>query len=265
MMLPVVAVLLVALTGARPVPVHVVLPARAPAAQIQGIATVSDGDTLRLGETRIRLFGIDAPESRQRCPATSGVDWECGRAATRKLEALVAGRVVRCAPEDNDRYGRIVATCSVDGRDVAAALVAEGLARAYARYSDRYLPLEAEAMGHGRGVWQQAGQAPWDWRRSKAAPTASRRETVAVAEPESECAIKGNISGDGRKLYHTPGMGSWSRTRIDPERGERIFCDEVAARAAGWIAASGGGRAAARGDSRKFSTPDNPSTVVVER
>lgn len=243
--------LLVALTGARPLPVHHVPGAGRSSGGLDGLATVSDGDTLRLGATRIRLFGIDAPESRQSCPSVSGAEWDCGGAATRKLETLVAGRIVRCSPEGNDRYGRTVATCSVDGRDLAAALVADGLARAYTQYSDRYVSTEVQAMNSRRGVWQQASQAPWDWRRGKAAPV---RQVVSTVGPNPGCAIKGNVSRDGRRLYHTPAMGSWSRTRIDPARGERFFCDEAAAREAGWIPASGGGRTTSDVDSRGFSS-----------
>jgi endonuclease YncB( thermonuclease family) len=237
--------MLLSLTGARPLPVPSGwMPEAESGHVVRGVARITDGDTLRIGSTRIRLFGVDAPEAGQRCSDRAGNDWACGAAATAKLEALVARRVVRCDLQEADRYGRMVASCSVDGRDLGAAIVGEGLARAYARYSDRYLGEEAAARAAGRGLWQAEAEAPWDWRRDRrlrreAAP-ADRQVVAAPADPD--CAIKGNISGDGRRLYHTPAMPSWPRTRIDQGRGERFFCDEAAARAAGWLPASGGGR-----------------------
>lgn len=215
-------------------------------ATLSGVATVTDGDTLRIGATRIRLFGVDAPEAHQRCLDSAGRDWACGTVAAERLKSLVARRVVVCNPQDTDRYGRTVASCSVDGRDLGATIVSEGLARAYERYSDRYLGDEAGARASGLGLWQADSEAPWDWRRdrSKVRTIATTPGSPIVDTPTTgnECTIKGNISRDGRKLYHTPDMASWSRTKIDFDRGERLFCDEAAALAAGWVPASGRGR-----------------------
>ena len=101
-------------------------------AQVSGAATVTDGDTLRLGAQRVRLHGIDAPESSQTCRA-GGKTWRCGAAATRALREHIAGRTVECA--ERDRYGRIVAVCRVAGRDVNAWMVEQGWALAYRKYS----------------------------------------------------------------------------------------------------------------------------------
>ena len=81
-------------------------------AGISGVASVTDGDTLRIGSERIRLHGIDAPESAQSCRA-GGKTWACGAAATRALRERIAGRPVECAERDRDRYGRIVAVCRI--------------------------------------------------------------------------------------------------------------------------------------------------------
>lgn len=252
------ALLLLALVGPRPSPVHSLsLPAvawRTPAAAqaLSGRAVVTDGDTLRIGGTKIRLFGVDAPESHQQCRDIAGRDWPCGAVATERLKRLVAERRVVCDPQNTDRYGRTVASCSVDGRDLGAAIVAEGLGRAYARYSDRYLGDEAAARAARRGLWQAESEAPWDWRKTRsqarsvaaaaAIPKAPAPDTTATVAAADGCSIKGNISSDGRRLYHTQAMASWSRTRIDPDRGERLFCDEAAARAAGWLPAAGSAR-----------------------
>jgi endonuclease YncB( thermonuclease family) len=82
-------------------------------------ATVIDGDTLRIGGERLRLHGIDAPESEQRCAD----GWPAGEAARRALASLVLAGAPRCERVTTDRYGRTVAVCRVNGQDVGAALL----------------------------------------------------------------------------------------------------------------------------------------------
>ena len=100
-----------------------------------GPARVIDGDTLDVGGVRIRLHGIDAPESEQICRA-GGKRWSCGREAARALAGRIGGRPVGCQERDRDRYGRVVAACSASGVDLNAWMVAEGWAFAYRRYSN---------------------------------------------------------------------------------------------------------------------------------
>ena len=191
-------------------------------------ARITDGDTLRLGAISVRLFGIDAPEDGQLCAGADGTDWDCGDAAAARLAELAAAGPVRCEPRDVDRYGRLVSVCTAAGVDLGGRLVAEGLARAYARYSDAYLEVEADARAAGRGLWAGAAEAPWEYRAEGFTAAAG-----AAAPPEG-CAIKGNLSAGGERVYHLPGSPSYARTRIDPSRGEAWFCDEAAASAAGF-------------------------------
>jgi endonuclease YncB( thermonuclease family) len=193
-------------------------------------ARVTDGDTLTLGAVQVRLFGVDAPELRQRCPLAGGGDWACGEAAAARLAALVAAGPVRCEPQDTDRYGRLVSICTAAGADLGAALVAEGLARAYLRYSDAYATDEAAARAAGRGLWQGEAAAPWDYRAEAADAFAP---AAGGAAPDG-CAIKGNVGKGGARIFHRPGEPAYARTRIDPRRGEAWFCDEASARAAGF-------------------------------
>ena len=91
--------------------------------------TVVDGDTLHVGDERVRLWGIDAPE----------IDEPGGPAARDALEEFAADGV-RCrlppSGQDRDRYGRAVRRCvTPDGRDVAAELVGGGFAEDWPRYS----------------------------------------------------------------------------------------------------------------------------------
>ena len=199
---------------------------------IAGTARVIDGDTLALGPVRIRLHGIDAPELGQTCQGSDGAPWDCGAAAADRLAALIAGRRVTCAAREADRYGRIVATCAADGIDLGHALVAEGLAWAFLRYSEDYVAAEADARKIGAGLWQGDAAPAWDFR-------AAAWEAAAGAGPLPDCPIKGNINRAGDRIYHMPWSRDYARTVIDEARGERWFCDEAEAEAAGWRAARG--------------------------
>lgn len=143
---------------------------------------------------------------------------------------LVAGRAVECEAHELDGYGRRpVATCYADGVDVGKALVEQGLAWAFVKYSTVYAKEEAAARAGKRGVWQGEAQAPWEYRAVK----------WEVGEQQSPvgCPIKGNINRKGEHIYHPPWSRDYARTKISPEKGERWFCDEAEALAAGWRAA----------------------------
>lgn len=194
---------------------------------VAGRVRVVDGDTLALGATHVRLSGVDAPEAKQICHDAAGRGWPCGAHATRALEALTRGAEVRCEGGEHDRYGRLVATCTARGRDLGGALVDEGLAFAYRKYSLVYVSAEERARAARRGIW--AGQVE--------APERVRAAKVAQQAPGA-CQIKGNISDKGR-VYHLPGTRSYAATRINPARGEKWFCTEAEAVAAGWRRAKG--------------------------
>jgi endonuclease YncB( thermonuclease family) len=141
------------------------------AAAQTGPARVIDGDTLEVAGVRVRLWGIDAPESRQTCEA-DGQDYACGERATRHLRTLVADRTVSCEPRTRDRYGRTVALCRTDGSDLGAAMVRDGWALAFVRYAADYVAEELEARAARRGLWQGAFTLPWEWRRMAGRPKA---------------------------------------------------------------------------------------------
>ena len=110
---------------------------------VSGRARVLDGDSLALAGEDIRLFGIDAPESRQTCRDAAGRSYRCGRAAARALAAATEGRTVACTRLERDRYHRQVALCTADGRDLGEAMVRAGLAVELAEYSHgRYTAAE---------------------------------------------------------------------------------------------------------------------------
>lgn len=131
---------------------------------IAGRASIIDGDTIEIHGQRIRLWGIDAPEGRQRC-VKGGKLWRCGTDSANALADYIGTRPVTCTERDRDRYKRIVATCEVTGQDIGAWLVRKGWALDYTRYSDgAYSNEQKQAETEQRGLWQGEFEPPWVWR-----------------------------------------------------------------------------------------------------
>jgi endonuclease YncB( thermonuclease family) len=136
--------------------------------QIVGQASVIDGDTLEIRGIRIRLFGIDAPESDQTCHDDDGKLYRCGQKAANDLSEFIGAKTVSCAPQDIDRYGRTVAVCSVATIDTADWLVRKGLAFDWPQYSKgRYAGAQKEAERTGDGMWGGQWVVPWRYRECK--------------------------------------------------------------------------------------------------
>ena len=133
-------------------------------ADITGQARVIDGDTLDIDGQRIRLHGIDAPETKQLC-RRDGERWRCGKDATNALKTFLGSRPVSCEERDRDRYRRVVAKCSVDGVDIGEWMVSQGWGVAYYLYSYDYSRAEQRAKSARRGMWAVEFEKPWEWRR----------------------------------------------------------------------------------------------------
>lgn len=133
--------------------------------QLTGQASIIDGDTLEIHGTRIRLWGIDAPESTQLCRGEDSLPYRCGAQAANDLDSFIARRPVDCVPLNLDQYGRTVATCSVDGADLGEWLVRNGLALDWPLYSKaKYSAIQREAEQAGRGIWKGSYVEPWLYR-----------------------------------------------------------------------------------------------------
>lgn len=208
---------------------------------VVGRASVIDGDTLEIRGTRIRFHGVDAPESAQTCQNSDGKAYRCGQQAALALSDKIGAANVSCEQKDIDRYRRLVAVCSAKGEDLNAWLVQEGYALAYRQYGTDYVPQETTAKNAKRGIWAGTFTPPWDWRkgsREESPPTVS----AAPSKPTvgaTDCKIKGNISGKGERIYHVPGSRHYDRTVLNEADGERWFCSESEAIAAGWRAPRG--------------------------
>jgi endonuclease YncB( thermonuclease family) len=136
------------------------LPAKPPPSTAQAI----DGNTLKMGGTTYRLWGIDAPELDQRCYPEG---WRAGLEAARALSAMVERWPVTCVAKSIDANGRTVALCRAAGRDLGAAMVLAGMALASTGESSDYAELEARAMRVRMGMHAHACLAPWEWREQR--------------------------------------------------------------------------------------------------
>lgn len=198
---------------------------------IIGPATVVDGDTIEITGRRIRLEGIDAPESGQTCTRRFFGTWRCGAAATKALRDLVEGHAVTCDSRGTDRYGRIIGVCFADGIEVNRRMVSDGNAWAFVKYSASYVAEEQDARAKRRGIFAtQDNQPAWEYRR--------RHWSTAQQQAPAGCAIKGNVTRSGH-IYHMPWSPWYDKVTIEEARGERWFCSEKDAVSAGWRPAQG--------------------------
>jgi endonuclease YncB( thermonuclease family) len=132
---------------------------------LAGQASIIDGDTLEIHGTRIRLWGIDAPESDQLCRNEDSEPYRCGQKAANDLDALIARRPIECVEVDRDQYKRAVAVCTVAGVDLAEWLVKNGLALDWPKYwKGGYAAAQGEAKRTDRGIWSGSFVEPWRYR-----------------------------------------------------------------------------------------------------
>jgi len=223
-----------------------VLPSLAQAADITGVAKIRDGDELQIGNTRIRLSGINAPSLDQLCLNPRGERWTCGVAARDELTKHTGAKNWVCHPRSIDRRGRTRARCEVDGEDIQKWLVRNGWALSYTRVSHDYDADQAAARDAKAGMWQGAFIAPWDWRvRNKKTailgaikpPPNSHAILLASASgpvaPSPDCTIKGNVNSTGECIYHKPTSRWYAQIKMKISKGTRWFCSVEDAEAAG--------------------------------
>jgi endonuclease YncB( thermonuclease family) len=136
--------------------------------EISGRARVVDGDTLEISSQKIRLAGMDAPESDQVCRDESEKAYRCGREATEALSRIVAGQSLVCRITGTDRYRRLLAQCAISGTaDVGLEMVRLGWATIYdgGPALPGYSAAEASARRQKIGLWRGRFERPSAWRR----------------------------------------------------------------------------------------------------
>lgn len=124
----------------------------------------ADGDSLVLGDERMRLQGIDAPELAQTCER-GGARWACGQEARRMLQNLVARDDARCSGTERDRFQRLLVVCRAGGTDLNATMVRRGMAVSYGGYKQE----ETQARSERLGLWAGTFDMPRVFRDNEGA------------------------------------------------------------------------------------------------
>lgn len=135
-------------------------------AEMSGVVRPVDGDTFDLDAWRVRLYGIDAPETRQTCER-DGETWKCGLEAAWALARKTEGQTVRCEEKGRDHMGIVIAVCHVGGLDLGAWMVERGWAVALRDPPNVYGEQEQRALADGLGIWAGRFVVPADWRQGR--------------------------------------------------------------------------------------------------
>ena len=141
--------------------------------KISGFAKVVDGDTIKINSKKIRLYGIDAPEKKQKCKKTYLTisfmsftkDYMCGEVSMQKLIKKINKQKLNCNILDVDRYKRLIGECFKRNINLNSWMVSNGYAVAYRKYSKKYVSDEINAKNNKLGIWQGKFEMPWDYRR----------------------------------------------------------------------------------------------------
>ncbi|QOZ29660.1 thermonuclease family protein [Bradyrhizobium sp. CCBAU 51753] len=219
------------------------------AAKLSGPPRIVDGNTIEIAQTKIRLSGIEAPETDQICLNARGQKWACGIAARDELIKHSNGRTWDCHTTGVDQYGRSLGSCFIAGEDVNAWMISSGWA--LSSYPHTYTIHEVIASNAYAGLWSGAFIAPWDWRRrnkgtivigASSIPIHAQQILLGSAllsdPPSPECQIKGTLGHGSERIYHMPGQLSYGQIDMTKKPGDRWFCSEAEAEATGWRKAS---------------------------
>lgn len=167
------------------------------------VIKVADGDTLTVlrdgrEQVRIRLYGIDAPESKQ----------DFGTRSKQSLSDMAYGQTVEVTPVVQDHYGRTVAHIQVRGQDVSEAQVKDGMAWVYRQYCTEaackdWLRLEQQARDRKAGLWAgPSPMPPWEWRHGGAQSVSQVEKSKAKPDTQPGIVYHGNVRSG---VFHRPG------------------------------------------------------------
>lgn len=212
---------------------------------IYKVEAVIDGDTFKTYYkdelVSVRIIGVNTPEI-----ATADTPGECyGEEARNYLKQSIEGRLIILSidpsQDDRDKYGRLLRHVGFDdGTNVAYSIISEGYGYEYTYetphyYQQEYRDAEDEARRKELGMW---GSGVCMERATTTTPPSVSTQTPTASTPQqnkTSCVIKGNISYyGGKKIYHVPGQKYYDETIINEAMGERWFCSEEEAQAAGW-------------------------------
>jgi endonuclease YncB( thermonuclease family) len=189
--------------------------------------TVIDGDTLEVDGALVQLYGIDAPELGQLCDS-DGYRWPCGVEAALALRKLVTfgGHHLDCAPWGNRASEQAAGgdgpmLCKIGHEDVALVMLHNGNAVAVPGSFPDYVDGEQQARRARLGIWHSRFTLPWRWREQ-------------ASGADRDCNVKGVVGADGERGYVVPSDPGYRAVTLAADRGERLFCSDEEARAAGW-------------------------------
>ena len=131
---------------------------------IEGKPIIIDGDTIHIGKNKIRLHGIDAPETNQKCTLDEET-CNCGIQSTLVLKNFILDKEVYCEIIDIDQYKRFVGICFVDNKNMNKYMVRNGWAIAYRYYSTLFVEDEEIAQKQKSGIWQDTFIEPYLFRK----------------------------------------------------------------------------------------------------
>jgi endonuclease YncB( thermonuclease family) len=204
-------------------------PAVSVSTELSGRAIAITGDLMRVDGVLVRIANVEAPESRQPCTRANGRRWNCATAAKSGLARLIRGRRVTCTPSGQDTGGYVTAQCSIGEADLATELVRNGYVFAVSSFFGSLSGEEDTARTAKKGIWQGEIQRPQEWR--------DQRWQDAKRDAPDGCPIKGFIRASS-KFYALPWSEDYDRAKIRANKGERWFCSEDEAKAAGFAPSS---------------------------
>jgi endonuclease YncB( thermonuclease family) len=199
--------------------------------EISGHATAITGDLIRVDGTLVRIEGVESPAASQPCYRQNGRRWSCASAARLGLSRTIRGRAITCIRTGNDAMGNVRARCTIDGTvDLSTELVRNGYVFATNSLFASLASKEEEARSAKAGIWQGEVARPQEWREQV-------WDAAKRLAPEG-CPIKGVVRASA-KIYALPWSDGYAEARVRANRGERWFCSEDEAKAAGFLLSSG--------------------------
>lgn len=196
---------------------------------IEGRATAVSGDTLEISGRIVRLEGIEAPALAQDCDKAGARRWRCGESARDALARAIRGKTISCAVPPGEKGKAATGRCAAGETDLALELVRSGHVFAETGLFSSYAGYEQDARDRKEGLWAGEAERPEEWK--------ARLWQEAEAKAPAGCPIKGEIRSGSKRLYLLPWSPRYERAKIYEKRGERWFCSESEAVAAGWAPA----------------------------
>jgi endonuclease YncB( thermonuclease family) len=196
---------------------------------------VVDGDTLQSDGEVVQLYGFDAPELGQLC-LREGKPWQCGVEAAFSLQKLIAlsGSSVTCENWHDGTAaagptGEPLRVCQLgQDQELGLSMLRNGYGVALPGSFPYYGQIARQAKNTGLGIWSSEFRPPWEWREA-------RRIAQEVGQLGEDCNVKGIMEVDGTNIYLVPTDGDYADAKVDPGKGERLFCSDEEAREAGWL------------------------------